>query len=88
MPDQARLILGQISLCTKQHSSQMPGRGAWAVLKLTVTLSTRGLAQKQKQKQLKTLQTALIARIHSSGGWQGKRELHRFYIGQIRTVNV
>ena len=40
------------------------------------------------QKQLKTLQTALIARIHSSGGWQGKRELHRFYIGQIRTVNV
>ena len=46
MPDQARLILGQISLCTKQHSSQMPGRGAWAVLKLTVTLSTRGLAYK------------------------------------------
>ena len=41
------------------------------------------------QKQLKTLQTALIARIHSSsGGWQGKRELHRFYIGQIRTVEV
>jgi len=47
MPDQGGLILGQISHCTKQTSSKVPGRGAWAVLKLTGTQSTRGLADKK-----------------------------------------